>query len=280
MPSGQAPEEALKDLARSWQRERRRVLRDPAPEAVHRLRTATRRLEAGATIAAEWLGLTSPVPWSDWDGLRIKLSRLRDLDVTCGLLREAHTRGGSEHQALGRRIRALDHDRRRTRRRALAALHRRRSRRVPRVLKHPATGPAEPADLPAAARAWWAAVAGRLADEPAWGHPLAEALRLKAGRQEVHQVRIRVRELRYGLEWWHQLGLVAHPPVIAFLRDIQDTLGQIRDYHRAIEALAGPALRASRAAVTALRATELARWPSVAARRDLLGSSPFEMDQP
>lgn len=279
-PPGRVPEKALKDQARSWQRERRRVLSDPAPEAVHRLRTATRRLETGATITADRLGLASPVPWSDWDALRVKLSRLRNLDVTCELLQETQAGAGPEQKALGRRIQDLSHDRRRVRRWAVAALRRRRARRIPRALEHPATRPAAPTDLLATARAWWAVVAGRLAAEPTWRSPLAEALRLTSGRKEVHEIRIRVRELRYGLEWWNRLGLVAAAPVVAFLRDTQDTLGRIRDYHRAVEALSGPELRRSRASVAALRAAEIARWPSVAAQSDLLGSSPLEWNQP
>ena len=187
MPPARLPEQALDDLARAWQRERRRVLRDPGPEAVHRLRTATRRLETAAAIASERL---------------------------------------------------------------------------------------------TAARAWWAEVAGPLAREPAWGLSLVEALRGKAGREAVHAIRIRVRELRYGLEWWDRLGQVASAPVVAWLRDAQDTLGRIRDYDRASKALSGPELRRSRTVVGIRGAAEIAHWPSVASQGDLLGSSPFEGNPP
>ncbi len=268
------PEKALRDLARSWQRERRRVLRDPEPEAVHRLRTVTRRLETGASIATALLGLAGTVPWSDWDGLKLKLSRLRDLDVTSQLLRETQSHLGTEVEALRRRIKRLNHERARARRRAVAMLRRRRTRRIARALKHPATPTSVP-DLMLAAQAWWRTAAGQLAGEPAWLYSLAEALRLKAGRKEVHDVRIQVRELRYGLEWWNRLGLAAASPVVAFLQDAQDALGQIRDYQRAGEQLVGPEFRRARAVVAAMRAKQLARWPLVAEGCKLLGSSPF-----
>ena len=280
MPPARLPEQALDDLARAWQRERRRVLRDPGPEAVHRLRTATRRLETAAAIATDRLGVTAAVPWSDWHGLRAKLSRLRDLDVTMTTLRETEPRTATEAEALRRCLRDLGQERRRARRRAVAALDRHRVGRVPRALKGSAAPPAPASERLTAARAWWAEVAGPLAREPAWGLSLVEALRGKAGREAVHAIRIRVRELRYGLEWWDRLGQVASAPVVAWLRDAQDTLGRLRDYDRASKALSGPELRRSRTVVGIRGAAEIAHWPSVASQGDLLGSSPFEGSPP
>ncbi len=275
MPPTPTPADALKDLARSWQRDRRRVLRDPAPEAVHRLRTATRRLEVGGTIAMDRLGAVAPVPGSEWDRLKRRLSRLRDLDATCEVLQEARSHLGARPEAFHRLLKDLNHQRGRLCRRTVAALRRHRAGRVPRALKH--VGPRLPQrpNIPVAAQAWWTAMASPLGDEPAWSLPLAEALRRQSGQKAIHAIRIRVRELRYGLEWWGQIGLAVSPTMVAFLQTTQDILGGIRDDDRAIKLLSGPKLRRPRAVVAATRATQLAHWHSAAEGRTLLGSSPF-----
>ncbi len=276
MPPPQTPEDALKALARTWRRERRRVLRDPAPEAVHRLRTAGRRLEAAGRIAVDQFGFDEPVAWADWDALNSKLSRLRDLDVTRQILREPRPAGSTVQNGLRVPLDEIARKQRRARRRAIRELERHRSTRIARRVARGAARLTPPANLVRAARRWWALGAGTLTIDPELRQALGPALRRQSGRAAVHQLRIRLRNLRYGLEWWSDLGLAVSPAVMEFLKEAQDTLGRIRDYQRAAKALAGPELRRLRSLVMAARRTELAGWPSVADRGDLLGASPFE----
>jgi len=276
MPSAQTPPEALEFLARAWRRERRRVLADPAPEAIHRLRTAARRIEIAAVIASSRLGLIGPVPWSDWSQLQTRLSRLRDLDVTLDLLRDTRARLEPDADDLRRKIRDLAPRRRRLRRRVIAALRRRRVGRVAAAVKD-SSGfpPLRASGLRPAARAWWAETAGRSAREAAWEYSLPAALRLKSGRKSIHAVRVAIRELRYGLEWWDRLGIPASPPTVTFLRNVQEALGRIRDLQRATKALDGREFGPARALLLGALRAESVRWRSLAAERGLLGSSPF-----
>lgn len=273
---GSTADEALKARARSWQLERRRVLRDPAPEAIHRLRTAARRLEAAGRIATDQFGLTASLPWPDGDSLNSKLSRLRDLDVTRQLLQEPRLEGQPNNEVLRQRLEELARERKRARRRAVTELERHRSGRIARRVARLASRLSPPADLAMAAQSWWALEGETFTIDPVLRQSLGPALRRRSGQAAVHQIRIRLRNLRYGLEWWSDLGLVVSPPVVAFLRDAQETLGRIRDYQRTATALAGPGLRRFRSAVVAARRIEIAHWPSVAERGDLLGVSPFE----
>ncbi len=271
-----SPDEVLEALARSWQRERRRALRDPTPEAVHRLRTAARRLEAAGRIAGAQFGFAPSVPWADWESVNAKLSRLRDLDVTRVILQEAASQGLATDGALRQRLDELAWERKRALRRALKALEHHRSGRIARRVARLASGLAPPASVAEAAGNWWSAFGATVTIDPGLRQALAPALRRQAGRAAAHQLRIRLRALRYGLEWWSALGLTVSPAVVAFLRDAQDTLGRIRDYRRAAAALAGPELRRSRSVLVAARRSEVAHWPEVAERVDLLGVSPFE----
>ncbi len=276
VPLGRQPGKVLKALARTWQRQRRRVLRDPTPETVHRLRTAARRLEAAGRIAGEQFGLVETVPWTDWGSLNSKLSRLRNLDVTRQILAEIQPEGPTMPEALRQRLAELAQERKRVRRKATKKLERRGSGHIARLAARLASRLSPPVDLTRAARRWWARAGETFTIDPDLGQSLGQALRRHSGRAAVHQVRIQLRNLRYGLEWWTALGLVVSPKVIAFLQDTQDTLGRIRDTQRAATALVGPKHRRARSAVMAARRTELARWPSVVKRSDLLRASPFE----
>lgn len=276
MPPTRPPGEVLKALARTWQRQRRRVLRDPTPEAVHRLRTAARRLEAAGRIAGEQFGLVETVPWADWDSLNSKLSRLRNLDVTRQILAEVQPEGPTKPEALGRRLDELAQERKRARRKATRKLERRGSGHIARRATRLASRLSPPVNLAWAARRWWARVGETFTIGLDLRQTLGQTLRRRSGRAAVHQVRIQLRNLRYGLEWWTALGLVVSPKVIAFLQDAQDTLGRIRDTQRAATALVGPKHRRVRSAVMAARRTDLARWPSVVTQGDLLRVSPFE----
>ena len=280
---------ALAELAAEWRRERRRVLRDPDPEPVHRLRTATRRLRVGVTIATEDLGVGAAPSWAGWKQLRRRLGRLRDLDVLREALKALRARpGGESDEALADLLACLRRRRRRLRDRALPAVRAASLRRILAAVEPPTApgrraGAGQPLDRAAVERIaarWWTRSAEALAAEPAWQLSPAVNSEDPAHRAAFHAARVRARGLRYGLEWWARLGLRPRAETVEFLGAVQDALGAIRDGWRARRALAGPRFQRARSILVASLGVVLAGWPGLAARRDLLGQPGFDGGSP
>lgn len=271
------PRRVLAALARDWNRERRRVARRPDPEGVHRIRTATRRLRVAEALAADFLGIEGSAPWEEWRRVGRRLGRLRDLDVSIEELQAVATDlPAAARRALADLLEELGHRRRRAAHRAQASLTNRHARTLARAEKR-VRGRArrEEPTAPVVANRWWAQAADLLARDPGWGLDPAVAIGRAATRPVIHRLRVRTRDLRYGLEWWDRLGVPTAPGTLDFLREVQDVLGRLRDLRNATRLARGRTLAPVRARLRQAVATGLARWPALVLERPILAASPL-----
>jgi CHAD domain-containing protein len=266
-----SPGKSLEQLARAWRRDRRKVLDRPEPEAIHRLRTTTRRLTVAVTIARSDLRFPASIGFDRWKELDRGLSRLRDLDVLGETLAEA--RAAIPRPAvkiLDSEIERIDRKRRRARRRVIAALDRRSVGRVIDALVHAAkrTPPRNPVGgATSGAARWWRREGSRLARARGWAITVE---RSKAAQTALHRLRTNARALRYGLEWWSGIGAAIVPGPIDLCRQLQVGLGRVRDLDRALDVVVTPSLAAAAAYLRAERRSAIEAWRLLRERRETL----------
>lgn len=263
-----------------WQAERvrryrRRVLGRRDPEDIHRLRVALRRLRVAIRLTRSAIRLPAGVTDRIVTATVSSLGRLRDAGVTRQLLVELGLVAKGGDVAVSERLVArLARSERRLLERARQSLRRGRVRRLLLALRRATRRPValpfgeQPFNLvrPILLAAAWREVI----DHSAWQlPPLSVSDRSKEPERLRHDLRIRIKELRYALE------LLADDPAedavaIGRLEQLAATLGEFRDLsklHRELEKT--PVL----AAMVESRLTSVARRWNVL-RRDWLALPP------
>ena len=225
---------ALKDA-------RKRFLSAPEPDALHDLRVAIRRLRAAIGLFGPAIVLPRRSRDDRLQRLGRRLSRLRDVDVLRGALTsdEAVPAGvvpGLLERVAAQRMTAAARAERTLRRPRTKRLLRGLSRweRRPRfaVATDEVIGVVLPPQLLARAEAF--------AAHPGWALKLrrdgdgrledAEKALDRDGLHDVlHELRRRAKRVRYELELAGPLLGRDEAPAIAYLRDIQDALGELQD---------------------------------------------------
>ncbi|HPH94990.1 MAG TPA: CHAD domain-containing protein [Anaerolineaceae bacterium] len=202
-------------------------------ECIHRMRVASRRLRSALVLFAPCL---PKKPLRAWRGevraITRALGAARDLDVQLDLLRRFYQ--GLDDAALRPGVRRLILRRTQTRRAAqqgvLAAMDGLaaasllvdlRTTLTPCLPPPGAPLPTSPALLEHASRQITFRLDDLLVLEPCLQHP-EQTL-------ELHAMRIAAKRLRYTLEAFAPLHAPAFTPVIAALRELQDSLGDIHD---------------------------------------------------
>lgn len=225
-----APDDTVEDAARKvFGRHLRRVqAHDPGtrdgsdPEDLHDMRVATRRLRAALRVFGEGL----PPEFSsrlarDLRWLGGRLGEVRDLDVQAGRL------GDGPSPRLAAWIGALRDE---SRGRLLSALGSRRYLRLLRDLDRFSQGHAPEGTAPPARRE-------RAGPRVAASLGRAHRRLLRAGRDakreatesRLHEMRIRAKRLRYGVEFLEGAGGASAREVLRRLVDLQDLLGEHQD---------------------------------------------------
>jgi len=230
-PALTAPEVARSIVAeqtRELERNEKKARRGRDPEAVHRMRVATRRLRAALRLVGSELGvrdrLERRLAW-----LGRKLGALRDQDVLLELVDRADLKARlprGEAGRLDRVRRALRRRRRRAQRDLDAALGRRRWPKLLRELKEFAH---KPRLLPEVNE-----VGQRItvrADELATAIALLPAMHdFRPSSRQLHDLRVAFKRLRYVLEVHAAMDSVAFGSELRLARALQDALGKLHDH--------------------------------------------------
>ena len=226
LPADAAPREAL---GRALAEQRRALLdHDPGtrlgadPEDLHQMRVATRRARAFLRAAKE---LVEP-EWAD--GLRAELGWLgsmlgpaRDADVLFERMTDAVAALGAHETAAEGLLRALEKERSRARRAAVAALSRKRYFQLLDRLAAAAEPPLVDDSGVSLADLWW--------KEFRRTRKVFDGLDKTSADDELHAARIRVKRARYAAELAsHELGTPGARFVDA-AKTLQDVLGEHQD---------------------------------------------------
>ena len=198
-------------------------------EDVHRMRVATRRLRS----AFRFFGAYMALPRQDEivAGLRVlarRLGAVRDLDVLIERLEQEAAIESADRPTIDAIIAALDQDRAVARRALVAYLDGREMAtlraQVADGLTQPASGPPAKRDRPARTagpRLLARRAARLLADEAALLAPTSE---------ELHDLRIRCKRLRYAAEFLLPYTAGSRlKPLIRSATALQDVLGELHD---------------------------------------------------
>jgi CHAD domain-containing protein len=201
------------------------------PEAIHQMRVQTRRLRAARALFADVLRVPRAARVSRLRWIAGALGRVRDLDVVIALLEERHLGAleGAEAARLEDLLAALKERRWRAQQKLAAALARRRWSKLKAALKDWARHPKF------AGRGREDGMAARFLTDVVH----REAVRVSARRgmteraptaADLHGLRIRVKRLRYVLDFHAETCGVAFDAERALARQIQDCLGEIHDH--------------------------------------------------
>jgi len=224
---------------REIRRQETLVLRGGAPDAIHDMRVATRRLRAALAVFRDVAVLPKAgrrrrrrrLRW-----LARQLGRVRDLDVRTALLAGQYLPrvAGEEAARVGGLLARLAERRAAAYRRLRRGLRRRRYRRLRVVLggwvRSPECGGA--ADE-GAARFMMDAV-----DRAALRVDGHDAMRdARPSGEALHDLRIAVKWLRYALDFHAEACGPADPAELALARELQDCLGDLRDHDLLLAAL-------------------------------------------
>lgn len=263
---------ALAEQSRRFRRFRRRVLSGRDPEDLHQLRVTVRRLRAVLALGHEALELPEPVQDRPLARLGRALGRLRDADVLQGML------GELVPVAKGEQALALDRMKGRLARRQRAG-----RRAVRRALSDPelvrvAGGlrrwVRQPRFLPFAFRRLAAAAGGLLApaeaavrDHTGWTREPSARGRFSAAEDVVlHDLRKRVKDLRYQLEITTRARPERAARRLGALRELQDRLGQLHDLASLSTAVAAEAQRPDSGSLDWIRRHAAGRAEAATAR--------------
>ena len=213
-------------------RRQRRVLAASLPkalegdvEAVHRARVTTRRLREALTILDGTLSAGS----AQKHRRRLRrvtraLGPVRELDVADGLLARLE-QNATEHARVIGKVRRWIRRERSARRRAMRS---RLSSKLERLREALATV-AQRIPGPDGSTRWREGLATRIRE---LGTRTNESV-ARAGAmyvsERVHQVRIRLKKLRYALEFARESGAARTTLLVRRLKAAQDTLGQLHD---------------------------------------------------
>lgn len=226
---------SLAEQTRRFRRLRQRVLRGKDPEDLHQLRVTLRRFRAALELGREALDLPPAVDGQALRRISRALGRLRDVDVALEHL------DGLVPVAKGDQGRALDQLRARLRRRQRAI-----RRTIRRDLDEPEVERAvnalrrwvrEPRFFPFAFRPLSATARGMLAPaeravqtHPGWNVVPGAAGRFATAEDPIlHDLRKRVKDLRYRLEILSRPRPELAERRLAMLRRTQDHLGGLHD---------------------------------------------------
>jgi len=214
---------------RELRRHERVVARVGAPDPIHDMRVATRRLRAALAVFRDVVALPEAARRPRLRWLARQLGRVRDLDVRIALLAEQYLPAvaGREAARVDRLVAECTAERHRAHRRLRNGLARPRYRKLRSALgawvRRAAFADGEDAG---AARFMADAVdraAQRVGRHEAMHdrHPTAPAL---------HDLRIAVKRLRYALDFHADTCGLAFDAERAVARDLQDRLGELRDH--------------------------------------------------
>ncbi|MHB8080276.1 MAG: CHAD domain-containing protein [Candidatus Krumholzibacteriia bacterium] len=215
-------------------REAAGVRRGADPEPLHKMRVASRRLRAAATLFAPvW-----PRRWRPaWDRalrrLTRSLGRARDLDVQIAFLSSRLAAPGlaaTERPGLERLRLRLEQRRERRQRRVVGALDRFATGTAP-ALRTFLTAVAGPADTPAPAptAATFAFARAAVATRRESLLALADCVPLPDAAVRHHALRIAAKRLRYTLEIVAPLDPETLRPALRAAKQLQDLLGEMHD---------------------------------------------------
>jgi CHAD domain-containing protein len=192
---------------------------------VHQARVASRRLREAVPVLAAGL------PHGRKAARKVRrvtraLGTVREMDVTMQILDELARRDAVPRNALEDVRAHVIAERDRRRETMLARLHKIKSARLSRRLQQVADGLAAEA-----AGAWRQALADRVT-----GRARRLRKRIKAAGQmyapeQLHDVRIATKKLRYALELAADAGIRPARPLVARLERTQETLGRLNDLH-------------------------------------------------
>jgi CHAD domain-containing protein len=214
---------------RALRRQERAVARAGAPDPIHDMRVATRRLRAALAVFRSVVVLPKAARRPRLRWLARQLGRVRDLDVRTALLAERYLPAvaGQEAARVDRLVAECSAERHRAHQRLRKGLARPRYRKLRTALggwvRHAAFADGEDTG---AARFVAEAVdraAQRVGGHEAMHdrHPTAAAL---------HDLRIAVKRLRYTLDFHADACGLAFDAERAVARDLQDCLGEMRDH--------------------------------------------------
>lgn len=226
---------SLAEQTRRFRRLRQRVLRGKDPEDLHQLRVTLRRFRAALELGREALDLPAAVDGQALRRIGRALGRLRDVDVAL------ETLDGLVPVAKGDQGRALDRLRARLRRRQRAI--RRTIRRdldepeveravnaLRRWVRAPRFFPFAFRPLARTARGLLAPAERAVGTHPGWNVvPGAEGRFATAEDPVLHDLRKRVKDLRYRLEILSRPRPELAERRLAVLRRTQDHLGGLHD---------------------------------------------------
>jgi CHAD domain-containing protein len=214
---------ALRELGKSLES----LPRDPAPNAVHKLRTASRRVEAIAAVLEPADGKKSRHLVKSIEPVRKAAGDVRDMDVLASdarrlaryaagaslnhLLAHLETAREQNCEALAH---ALDH-----RRKAVLKDIKSYSHFVPSILKRPKSSAHSGAGAGQSQEEIHAAAMSVVRELGDW-QPL--------DAQNLHEFRLKVKQLRYTL----QLDANADPSLVEALGDVQRRIGDWHDWQQ------------------------------------------------
>ncbi len=230
--AGRVVSEQLREL-RAHVRAARRG-RDP--EAVHKMRVATRRMRAVLRVFRDGLVVPRALPRRlRW--IARALGAVRDRDVIADLLGQHQVAAvrGAEARRLGRLLKRLARERRRKQKRLVAALERRRWTLLLAQLRAFGRAPDARGRSDDSAVRTLTAAADRLAGEVAAHRGMTEP---GPDAAALHELRIAFKRLRYVLEVHAACGAVAYAVELTLARQMQDVLGVIHDHDIVLQRLA------------------------------------------
>jgi CHAD domain-containing protein len=214
---------ALRDLSKTL----RSMPGDPAPKAVHKLRTAARRVEAIDAVLAQVEGKESRRLLKSIEPVRKAAGGVRDTDVMIGNARKLarYAAGDSltrlvEQLQIARQHHAEQLRRAIDRRRDAARKHLKDYSRLVRAAMTPAKGTAPAGDPLGHAHEGVLAAAQNMVRELGEWPPLSA--------ENIHEFRLKVKELRYVL----QLTDDADQGLLDALGNVQRRVGDWHDWHQ------------------------------------------------
>ena len=235
---------------RAVRRPERAVVREGAPDAIHDMRVATRRLRAALALFRGVVALPRAARRPRLRWIARRLGRVRDLDVRIALLAERYLPAvaGREAARVDRLVADFVAERRRAHQRLRKGLVRPRYRRL-RAALGAWVRRAEFAVGEDAGAARFMADAVDRAGQRVGGHEAMHDRHPTAAA--LHDLRIAVKRLRYALDFHADTCGLAFDAERAVARDLQDCLGEMRDHDLLFARLAEDGANA---------------WPQLAAR--------------
>jgi len=225
----EAAHQVIARQVRELRRHERAVAGAGAPDPVHDMRVATRRLRAAlavfrGVVAAPKAGRRRRLRW-----LARRLGRVRDLDVRIALLTEQYLPhvSGKEAGRLATLLAELTAERQRQHRKLRRGLRRERYRRLRTALGAWIRRPVFAEGDDSGAARYMAAAADRAAQRMS-AHEAMRDTRPKAAA--LHNLRIAVKWLRYTLDFHGETCGLPYDAERALARDLQDCLGEMRDH--------------------------------------------------